>query len=244
MSRLVTALLILVLLAGAMPAEAAEYGSVFRGVIVQTATPGPKVVSVDPTSAAYASGLRAGDQILRIEDMPVATLEDFATASQHLKGKAAESTVIVMRNSESVTLQLSLHSRPIEEAWGERFVPDARPIFSDPLEGAKYWAMQARKYRLATDEERYLNALWNLLHYEPDSVGTAMLIGAASTRRARRELRAGQRVEGMRALRTAVKIYHKAFARDLTDDELARVNDGLFDVQATLLQLAQSPPSP
>jgi serine protease Do len=87
--------------AEAVDGQLAEFFGVKEGVLVRTVSKG---------SAADRAGIRAGDVIVRVDDVKVATPADISAHLRGLRGRSV--SVVVVRDRKEVMVMLAAISRP------------------------------------------------------------------------------------------------------------------------------------
>jgi serine protease Do len=87
--------------AEALDGQLAEFFGVKEGVLVRTVMPG---------AAADKAGIKAGDVIVRVDDVKVATPADISARLRALRGRPV--SVVVVRDRKEINVMLSVISRP------------------------------------------------------------------------------------------------------------------------------------
>ena len=87
--------------AEALDGQLAEFFGVKEGVLVRTVTPG---------AAADKAGIKAGDVIVRVDDVKVASPADISAHLRALRGRPV--SVVVVRERKEINVMLSVLSRP------------------------------------------------------------------------------------------------------------------------------------
>lgn len=216
-------------------AVAAQWPSVFRGVVVAGSLLGVRVVSVEEASQAYLADLRPEDLIIQIQSQAVHSIDEFATRSNQLKAeRAIEVTVLVFRNGLPRELHLHLFSYPILGEWGITFIPDVDLRFGEPRTGLDYWRRLGRGFEEAGKAQEALNAYLNGLHNVPTDAATALKVTELLSRASQQRLSGGALGEGIASLRQAVHMMERLFDYPLTDEQLGTVKRQLEETLRAL----------
>ena len=222
-------------------AAEAKLPSLFRGVVVASASPGARVVSVDEESLAYAGGLRPGDVIMTVNDAAIESIDDFAGQSQRLAGKLSEATVTVQRQEQPVQLLISLFSQRLLEAWGERFVANLDLRFREPKAGYVYWTVEAQRAMREHRTSLAIEALATALHYQPDRLETALLLAGQWNELAQARFARQRNDQGVAALQHSVNLYQRLIAKGVTREQLVEIKAQLQRLVTALKE--QVPPT-
>ena len=241
-SRSVRTGLIALALAGLLPAltRAEEWPSVFRGVVVADSPSGVRVISVEPTAAAFSADLRPEDVILQIGDEPIHTIDEFAVLSKALKGRAAKTRLLILRNGQPKEMLLTLYSDPLQREWGLTFMPNQELRFVDANAGRSYWANLGRGFEEAGQAGQALDAYLNALHHTPQDLALAMKASELMSTIAVRHVEAGRVPEALGVLGQQVTLLNNLFNHPLTDEQLRSVR---VQLQSTITRLKQHRPS-
>jgi hypothetical protein len=225
---------VLTTLASAAVPAAAEQPSLFRGIVVADSPVGVRVVSVEESSQAFRADLRPEDIIVRIDEMEINSIDEFATMSLSLRGKTASTTLLVFRRGAPKEVALHLYSYPVLTTWGVRFIPDYDLRFADPQVGLEYWRRLGRGFEEAGKPADALHAYLNALHHVPDDVPAALRATALLTTLSRTDLSEKRLASGISRLREAIGMLDTLFEYPLRDDELEVVRDQLAGALHTL----------
>ena len=212
--------------------------SLFRGVIVADSPLGVRVVSVEEASQAQLADLRSEDVIVRIQDAEIGSIDEFATVSQALKGRAASATVLVFRNGSPRELVVHLYSYPLLREWNVQFIPDYDIRFAQPEVGRDYWLRLGRGFERADKPSDALNAYLNGLHNVPADADTALTASRLFAAVSRERLARGELAEGIAQLRQSLSILERLFDHPLTTEQLESVRDQLRETLQTLRDAA------
>jgi len=221
-------------------AVAAEWPSLFRGVVVADHAIGIRVVSVAEASQASYADLRPEDILFRINDVEIHSIDDFAVVSLALKGRAASATVLIFRNGQPKRIQLHLYSYPILRAWGIQVVPDHDIRFAQPQTGLDYWRRLGRGFEQVDNPHEALDAYLNGLHNVPADAATAAKVSELLWRLGRQALDAGRLPEGIDRLTQAVTVLERLFDHAMTDEQLEAIRAQLERTLATLRRVKPS----
>lgn len=204
-------------------ATAAQWPSLFRGVVVADGQVGVRVVSVEATSQAFQADLRPEDIIVGVDGQEVHSIDEFATISTALKGRTVQATVLVFRRGTPREIRVHLYSYPVLRTWNLEFIPEHDVRFAEPRNGLDYWTRLGRGFEEAGKPADALNAYLNGLHNVPDDSATALRVAELFAEQGQEHLRARRLAEGLASLRQAVLVFEKLFDFPLTDDELQRI---------------------
>ena len=222
--------------------SAAQKPSLFRGVVLADSSSGVRVVSVDDGSQAHLADLRPEDIIVRVQEIDVRTIDEFATLSGQLRGKVEAAKVLVFRSGAPRELTVHLYSYPILRAWQIEFVPEHDVRFAEPATGRDYWLGLARGFEEAGNPEQALNAYLNALHNVPDDVPTALAVSGLYTALSRDRLKAGDLAGGVDRLSRAVTIMNCLFNRRLTLEQMELVKTQLTEALHALHEASTAAP--
>ena len=222
---------------------ASQLPSLFRGVVVTDSPLGIRVVSVEDASQASLADLRPEDIIVSVNGTEIHSIDEFATFSSALKGRATKATVLVFRNGSPHELLLHLYSYPILRAWGIEFVPEHDIHFAEPQIGLDYWTRLGRGFEDAHQPAQALNAYLNALHNVPTDVTVALKASQLLVEVSQRSLHDHALVEGITSLREAVLIMEQLFSYTLTDEQLQMIKRQLQETLEALRIAAAHPAS-
>ncbi len=217
-------------------AAAGSWPSLFRGVVVADSPVGVRVVNVDPSAQAYRADLRAEDVIVRVHGEAVRTIDEFAALSKALKGRVAETTVLVFRGGTPRELRLHLFSFPVRDAWGIDMIPDDDIRFAEPARALEYWTRLGRGFEEAGKPEEALNAYLNALHNVPSDVPAALAAATLFAAIGRRHVAARAWSPAFASLRQNLRMLQRLFDYPLTDAQLAIVRASLAETVASVRQ--------
>lgn len=210
-----------------LTAFAGQLPSLFRGVVVADSPIGVRVVKVEEASQASEADVRPEDIIVRVGAAEIHSIDEFATLSARLKGRAISTTVVIVRNGAPRELTLHLYSYPILRAWGIQVVPEHDFRFAEAKTGWAYWDRLGHGFESAGKLPDALHAYLNALHNLPTDTATALKVVELSSTLSQQRLSAGALAEGVPLLHQAVTMMRKLFERPLTDEQLARIHQQL-----------------
>ncbi|MBI4342772.1 MAG: PDZ domain-containing protein [Candidatus Omnitrophica bacterium] len=216
--------------------------SLFRGVVVADSLIGVRVVSVQESSQAYQADLRPDDIIVQVRDQEVRSIDEFATLSNTLKGRAVSVPLLVFRNGAPLELTIHLYSYPILREWRVEFVPEHDIRFADPRVGLDYWARLGRGFESAGKREEALQAYLNGLHNAPQDVHTALKATELWSAVSQQQLADGRLAEGIAGLRHALTMMQYLFDYPLTGEQLRSIRAQLRETLHALRKASASPP--
>ena len=209
---------------------AAQLPSLFRGIVVADGSSGVRIVSVEDGSQAFLADLRAEDIILRIDDTDLHRIDEFATLSLALKGRAIRAQVVILRNGQPRTVELHLYSYPILRRWDVRLVPDYDFHFIEPSAGHDYWTRLGRGFEIAHDPEHALAAYGNALHNVPDDVTLAIKVSEVLGDVAHVHLERKELPQALDAFDNHTRLLARLFDEPLTEEQVQMVKSRLEQV--------------
>jgi len=201
---------------------------------------GVRVISVDERSQARMADLRPEDIIVRINDMSIRSIDEFAVISQGFKGKMEKATVTVLRDGDPRELAMHLYSYPILKQWGVEFIPDDQIRFADANAGVAYWTNMARGFREAGKFSDALSAQLNALHYDVTDAQLALAASSLLWQVAQDDLDAGRLQSGVLRIEQATQMLNKLFERPLSVEQLTEVKNQLRRALTALQQVKRS----
>jgi len=223
---------------------AAQRPSLFRGVVVADSSLGIRVVSVEESSQASLADLRPEDMIVSIDGTEIHSIDEFATLSSALKGRAVSTTLVVFRNGNPFQISLHLYSYPILRAWEIEFIPDYDLRFAQPEIGLAFWRRLGRGFEEAHKPAEALDAYLNGLHNVPTDVATALKVSELSSRLSHEQLDHGNLKAGIVLLTQTLTVMQKLFDYPLTDEQLQIIKGRLTDTLQALHQTTNARQTP
>ena len=220
---------------------AAQWPSLFRGVVVTDSPIGVRVVSVEPASQAYQADLRPDDIIIRIRDHDVGSIDEFAELSSALKGRFASIPVLVFRQGAPRELTLHVYSYAVLKAWGVEFVPEHDIRFAEPQIGLDYWTRMGRGFETAGKPKEALDAYLNGLHNMPLDATTALKATELWSAISQRQLNEHQLTDGISGLRHTLTMMEHLFDYPLTEAQLASIRQQLKETLQALKRATATP---
>ena len=216
--------------------------SLFRGVVVAEGPVGVRVISVEDGVPASLADLRPEDVIVQINQTAVHSIDEFATVSSALRGRAMQAAVIALRRGQPRQLSVHLYSYPILRAWGLHFVPEHDIRFADPTVGVAHWMRMGRGFETAHKPEEALNAYLNALHNEPAHLDAAVKVAELLWSVARRHLEAKRLPQGVAALQQGATFLERLFDYSLEEAQLQALKRQLDEtVQLIRTQRVKKP---
>ena len=216
--------------------------SLFRSVVVADSPLGVRVVSVEDGSQASLADLRPEDVIVQINDTVLHSIDEFATLSAALRGRAMQARVLAVRRGQSRQLSVHLYSYPVLRTWGLTFAPEYDFRFADPKVGVAYWTRMGRGFETARQSEAALNAYLNALHNEPTNVEAAVKAAQLLWEVARQHLEAKRLPQGVAALQQGAAFLERLFEYPLDAPTLQLLKHQLNEtVQLLHAQIVSKP---
>ena len=215
---------------------AAQRPSIFRGVVIADSPLGVRVVSVEEASQAQLADLRPDDIIVRVRDVDIRSIDEFAVVSSALRGRAVAVPVLIFRNGTPRELTLHLYSYPLLQAWGLQVVPDHEIRFAEARVGLDYWSRLGRGFEEAGKPAEALDAYLNGLHNVPTDTATALQVSRLFIALSRQRLADGSLADGIADLRQALQVLERLFDHPLTGEQLRQVRSQLRETLQGLRQ--------
>lgn len=199
---------------------AAQSPSLFRGIVVANSDLGARIISIEDGSQAALVDLRPEDVIVRINDNPIKTIDEFAVVSESLKGKAANATLVVMRNGEPRQVLLHLYSIPVLRQWGLWFIPEYEFRFADSKAGVAYWVRMGRGFEEAHRPADAVNAYLNALHNDPTQLDVAVEVTRLLWQIAKQHLEQHHVPDALASIQQGTTIFGKLMDQPLDETQL------------------------
>lgn len=219
--------------------------SIFSGLVLSEKKEGLKVVDVQKGSPSFDAGLRAGDIILEIDGKKIESLEDYIKISREARDKGVEATLTVLRGGVLYEAIIRIYSIPVHQHWNQKVAkPKELPhgLANSPYE---YWIGKGKtalkesertmpfKLKAETYKEA-INYLYSGLHYQPESIDTALLIAKTQHELGTLYLNNGMINEGIRNYKDSIKLYTSCLKKTQKEDHLRLILKNLQEIEKGL----------
>ena len=222
--------------------------SIFSGLILSERKDGLKVVDAQKGSPCFDAGLKAGDTILEIDGKKIKSLDDYINISKKAKDKKVEATLTVLRKGALYEAVVRIYSIPVHQHWDQKITKPKelpRGLTSSPYE---YWAGKGnRTLRIskitASFESKVkayneaINSLYYGLHYQPESIDTALQIAKAHHELGSLYLNNGNIKDGTRNYKNSIKLYVNCLKKTQKEDYLKPILNNLQEIEKGLSKI-------
>ena len=232
--------------------------TIFSGLIISEKKDGIKIIEVQSGSPGSDAGLRAGDMVLEIEGKKTKKLEDYVEISREVKNKKVEVSLVILREGVSYDVTIKIYSVPIFQHWKEKVTkPIELPqgLTNSPYE---YWVGKGNRSikRLASEDSKAkvanyneaINYLLNGLHYQPESIDTALQIANAYHELGNLYVTSGEVKEGIINYRKSIRFYAGCHEKTQNEDHLSviltnlqEIEEGLNNIETDKLEIFTEP---
>jgi len=223
--------------------------SLFSGLVLSERNNGLMVVEVQKESPVFDAGLRKGDILLEVEGKKINNLESYVELSRTIKNEEkVEAYLTILREGVKYEAVIKVYSIPVYQSWNEKVAKPAdapHNLKGTPFEywvdrGKRTLAKVEREGTIQTKVKRYHEAItyfYNGLHYQPDSIDTALQI--ASTYRAigKLYLDNGSKEESIRNYKNSFRLYAYCFKKTEKEDSLKLILLNLKKIEKELGQI-------
>lgn len=221
--------------------------SIFEGLeLVESSNGGGvEIVSVEESSPAEKARLQVGDRIVKIGKYGIRSLDDYVKVSRAFRDRKAEVAIEYRREGALKTATLSLYSSSLRKRWGLDVIPRRKAGAAGREGGSARWRSEARarisrienKDRSARSPEEYgevIKTLYTSLDEEPDSLGTASLIGRQYTELAALYYSRGKGEKAAWCLKRALQLHANSLRKAKSVGEMASIKEDLSGMQETI----------
>lgn len=219
--------------------------SIFSGLIFSEKKEGLMIVGAQSGSPGFDAGLRTGDIVLEIDGKKINNLEDYIKISRESKDKRVEISLVILRKEVQYDVTIKVYSIPIYQYWNEKI---AKPLelpqglTNSPYE---YWVDKGnRTLKNPVDKSPFeakvsnyniaLKFLLNGLHYQPESLDTALRIAHIYHELGNLYVNKGIIKEGVINYRKAIKFYDGCHEKTEKDDYLNLILTSLREIEKSL----------
>lgn len=218
--------------------------TIFSGLIFSESKDGVKIVGVQSGSSGLDAGLKIGDIVLEIDGKKIKKLEDYVEISREAKDKKVEVSLVILREGVNYDATIKIYSVPIYQHWKEKVTkPVELPpgLTNSPHE---YWVDKGNmslkrpgrndSKAKAANYNKAINYLFNGLHYQPESIDTALQIANAYHELGNYYVANGDVKEGVRNYRNSFKFYAGCHEKTQNEDYLKVILTNLQEIEKSL----------
>lgn len=222
--------------------------SIFSGLILSEKKDGLKVVDVQKGSPCFDAGLKAGDIILEIDGKKIESLDDYIKISKEAKGKKVETTLTVRRKDVLYEAVIRIYSIPVHQHWNQKITKPKelpRGLTNSPYE---YWIGKGNRTlkisKITASFESKMKAyneaisyLYYGLHYQPESIDTALQIAKAHHELGSLYLNNGNIKDGAKNYKNSIKLYVNCLKKTQKEDYLKPILNNLQEIEKGLSRI-------
>jgi membrane-associated protease RseP (regulator of RpoE activity) len=222
--------------------------SIFSGLILSEKKDGLKVVDVQKGSPAFDAGLRVSDIILEIDGKKIESLDYYIRISKEAKDKRVEAALTVLREGVLYEAVIRIYSIPVHQHWNQKVTEPKelpRGLTNSPYE---YWIGKAnttlktlgRTVPFESKAETYIEAITYLyygLHYQPESIDTALQIAKSHHELGTLYLNNGMINEGIKDYKDSIKLYTNCLKKTQKEDYLKLILENLQEIEKGLSKI-------
>ncbi|MFQ5964660.1 MAG: PDZ domain-containing protein [Candidatus Scalinduaceae bacterium] len=219
--------------------------SIFSGLILSERKDGLKVIDVQKGSPSFDAGLKSGDVILEIDGKKIKSLDDYVIISSEIKDKKVEASLTVVREGVSYEAVIIIYSVPIHHHWEEKVSkPKELPqgLTNSPY---TYWTNKGNRILKKTNNKASFEAkvgnyneaikyLYNGLHYQPKSIGTAIQIAKSYHELGNTYLNNGVINKGIKSYKDSIRLYANCLKKTQNEDYLKLILTSLQEIEKEL----------
>ena len=222
--------------------------SIFSGLILSEKKDGLKVVDVQKGSPCFDAGLKAGDMILEIDGKKIESLDDYIKISKEARGKKVEAALTVLRKGVLYEAVIRIYSIPVHQHWDQKITKPKelpRGLTNSPYE---YWAGKGNRTlkiskitasfesKVKTYNEA-INYLYYGLHYQPESIDTALQIAKAHHELGSLYLNNGNIKDGTKNYKNSIKLYVNCLKKTQKEGYLKPILNNLQEIEKGLSKI-------
>jgi membrane-associated protease RseP (regulator of RpoE activity) len=222
--------------------------SIFSGLILSEKKDGLKVVDAQKGSPGFDAGLKVGDIILEIDGKKIESLDDYIKISKKVKGKRVETTLTVLRKGVLYEAVIRIYSIPVYQHWNQKITKPKelpRGLTNSPYE---YWIGKGNRTlkiskitasfesKVKTYNEA-INYLYYGLHYQPESIDTALQIAKAHHELGSLYLNNGNIKDGTKNYKNSIKLYVNCLKKTQKEDYLKPILNNLQEIEKGLSRI-------
>jgi membrane-associated protease RseP (regulator of RpoE activity) len=222
--------------------------SIFSGLILSEKKDGLKIVDVQKRSPCFDAGLRVSDIILEIDGKKIESLNDYIRISRELRGKRVEATLTVLRKGVLYEAVIRIYSIPVYQHWNQKVTKPKelpRGLTNSPYE---YWVGKGNRALKKSERtapfkskaETYneaINYLYYGLHYQPESIDTALQIAKSYHELGSLYLNKGNIKDGMKNYKNSIKLYTNCLKKTQKEDYLKLILENLQEIEEGLSKI-------
>ncbi|MHC4182794.1 MAG: PDZ domain-containing protein [Planctomycetota bacterium] len=222
--------------------------SIFSGLILSEKKDGLKVVDTQKGSPGFDAGLKIGDMILEIDGKKIESLDDYIKISKEAKDKKVEAALTVLRKGILYEAVIRIYSIPVHQHWNQKVTKPKelpRGLTNSPYE---HWIGKGNrtlkiskitasfKSKVKTYNEA-INYLYYGLHYQPESIDTALQIAKAHHELGSLYLNNGNIKDGTKNYKNSIKLYVNCLKKTQKEDYLKPILSNLQEIEKGLSKI-------
>ena len=223
--------------------------SLFSGLVLSERNNGLMVVEVQKESPVFDAGLRKGDILLEVEGKKINNLERYVELSRTIKNEEkVEAYLTILREGVKYEAVIKVYSIPVYQSWNEKVAMPAdapRNLKGTPFEywvdrGKRTLAKVEKEGTIQTKVKRYHEVIpyfYNGLHYQPESIDTALQIATTYRVIAKLHLDNGSKEESIKNYKNSLRLYVHCFKKTDKDDSLKLILLNLKEIEKELGQI-------
>ncbi len=222
--------------------------SLFSGLILSERKGGLMVIEAQEGSPAYNAGLKTGDVVVEVDGKKVKSIEEYVNISRELKNKKVETTLTIRREGVLYDAVIRIYSIPIHEQWDQKVTKPIelpKEVTQSPYE---YWSSKGRmtlkKFgKTAPFEENVeicneaIKYFFNSLHYQTDSINTALLIAKLYHELGKLYQINGDSKESIKYYKDSIKLNTSCLKRTKKKDYLKLILVNLQEIEEGLSKI-------
>ncbi|GJQ60742.1 MAG: PDZ domain-containing protein [Candidatus Scalindua sp. AMX11] len=238
-------LIIIIILAIGANASSLFAQSLFSGLVLSERENGLMVVGVQNGSPAYNAGLRDGDIVLEVEGKKMSKLEEYVGFSRKIKKEKVEAYLTILREGVKYEAVIKVYSIPVYQAWQEKVAKPTGAPRDAKGKPYDYWFSKGTRSLKVSEKggtfhlkERHYNEaityLYYGLHYQPDSIDTALLIAETYQKLGKLYLNRNMKEESIEKYKISLKLYASSFKKTQKEEYLKLIFSNLQEIEKEL----------
>jgi len=221
--------------------------TLFSGLILSERKDGLMVIETQEGSPAFNAGLKAGDVVVEVDGKKIKSIEEYVNISGEVK-KKVETSLTIRREGVLYEAVIRIYSIPIHEQWDQKVT---KPIelpkgLTDSPYG--YWSNKGRRTlkkfgKTAPFEENVeicneaIKYFFNSLHYQTDSINTALLIAKLYHELGKLYQINGNTKESIKYYKNSIKLNTGCLKKTKKEDYLKLILVNLQDIEKGLSKI-------
>ncbi len=219
--------------------------SLFSGLILSEKNDGLNVVDVQKGSPGFDAGLKVGDIVLEIEGKKINSLDNYVKISRKIRNEKVEVSLTIFRKGIRYEAVIKTYSIPIYQNWNEKVAKPTGTPQKLKVSPYEYWvgkgnrALQKSKTQetFETKVTNYTEAikyLYRGLHYQPESIDTALQIAKSYHTLGKLYLNNGIIKESIKKYKNSIRLYTYCFEKTQKEDYLKLILTSLQEIEKEL----------